>query len=191
MPTPPTIWYGTRISTLVPSGTAIFTVIFKPSAVGTRTATIEIASNDADETPFVITLTGKADLPVPEIAVLQPVGSSLVDGKAKRSFGTVKIGKTGVTKTFIIKNTGTTNLTGLSVAKDGANKRDFIITASSQDQPGGGGFTTFKCDSSPLRQARATRPFISRATTRTKVRLISSSPARPEVTGRLRPSSHY
>lgn len=35
-----------------------FTVTFTPSATGTRTAAIHIASNDADESPFDITLTG-------------------------------------------------------------------------------------------------------------------------------------
>lgn len=40
------------------AGSTTFTVTFKPSAVGARTAAIHIVSNDADESPFDITLTG-------------------------------------------------------------------------------------------------------------------------------------
>ena len=39
-------------------GNASFTVAFTPTAVGARTATLRIASNDADENPFDIALTG-------------------------------------------------------------------------------------------------------------------------------------
>lgn len=41
-----------------PLGATTFTVRFAPTSVGVKTATIHIASNDADENPFDITLTG-------------------------------------------------------------------------------------------------------------------------------------
>ncbi len=46
-----------------PSGSTTFTVRFEPTAVGNRTAVLHIASNDADENPFDITLTGTGPLP--------------------------------------------------------------------------------------------------------------------------------
>ena len=43
-----------------PSGSTTFTIQFTPTTSGAKTATIQIASDDADENPFDITLTGQA-----------------------------------------------------------------------------------------------------------------------------------
>jgi hypothetical protein len=43
---------------IVPGGSTTFTVKFTPAALGVRTAALHIASNDADENPFDIALTG-------------------------------------------------------------------------------------------------------------------------------------
>ncbi len=64
----------------------------------------------------------------PEIVVEQPVKSGLVDGKSKKSFGTVKIGKAGAPKTFTIRNTGNATLTGINVSLVGKHAKDFILT---------------------------------------------------------------
>ncbi len=45
-------------TTLAPGETTTFTVTFAPGAVGTRTAALHLASNDGDENPFDIALTG-------------------------------------------------------------------------------------------------------------------------------------
>jgi hypothetical protein len=45
-------------TTLAPNTSTTFTVTSAPSAAGSRTAAIHIASNDADENPFDITLAG-------------------------------------------------------------------------------------------------------------------------------------
>ena len=45
-------------TTLAPGASTTFTVTFSPSAPGVRTATLLIASNDEDENPFEINLTG-------------------------------------------------------------------------------------------------------------------------------------
>jgi hypothetical protein len=44
---------------VAPGASATFTVTFKPSATGARTASIRIASNDRDENPFIINLAGE------------------------------------------------------------------------------------------------------------------------------------
>ena len=85
----------------------------------------------------------------PEITVEQPEGSNLVDGKAKKSFGTIVVGKTGVAKTFTIKNTGTANLTGLILTKDGANVTNFIVTQPVTSSLAPGASTTFKVSFKP------------------------------------------
>jgi hypothetical protein len=46
-------------TSLAPGSSTTFKVIFKPSAKGTRKANIHIKSNDADENPFDIKLTGQ------------------------------------------------------------------------------------------------------------------------------------
>jgi hypothetical protein len=132
-----------------PLGTTTFTIRFAPTSAGTKTAAIRIANNDDDESPFDITLTGRAFVAGPEIAVQQPVGSELADGKSKRSFGTVKVGKAGKAKAFTIKNTGTANLTGLKIARKGTHAKDFIVTAPLKTTLAPGASTTFKVTFKP------------------------------------------
>jgi hypothetical protein len=43
---------------VVPGATTLFTVKFTPKALGARTAAMHIASNDVNENPFDIGLTG-------------------------------------------------------------------------------------------------------------------------------------
>jgi hypothetical protein len=85
----------------------------------------------------------------PEINVQQPVGSNLVDGTAKKSFGTVRIGKTSAAKTFTIKNTGNADLKGLAITKNGAHAKDFIVTAPNRKSIAPGTGTTFKVTFKP------------------------------------------
>ncbi len=142
-------------NTLAPGASTTFAITFQPTAGGTRSAAIHIASNDADENPFDLNLTGTATVPAPEIVVEQPVGSSLVDGTAKKSFGTVKVGKAGTAKSFTIKNTGTVNLTGLAITKDGKQKTDFIVGPLARTTLTAGASTSFKVTFKPA--AKGTR----------------------------------
>jgi hypothetical protein len=48
-----------NLSEVAPGASATFTVNFKPTATGARTASIRIASNDRDENPFIINLAGQ------------------------------------------------------------------------------------------------------------------------------------
>jgi FG-GAP repeat/Abnormal spindle-like microcephaly-assoc'd, ASPM-SPD-2-Hydin len=49
--------------TVAPGESAPFTVTFTPSASGARTATLRIASNDPDDNPFTLALTGRGRSP--------------------------------------------------------------------------------------------------------------------------------
>lgn len=49
---------ATMPSALAPAGVIAFTITFTPTAVGTRTATITIANDDADENPFTFGVQG-------------------------------------------------------------------------------------------------------------------------------------
>lgn len=48
-------------STVAPSGSTTFTVEFEPSASGTRTATLTIANDDADESPYTFAISGEGE----------------------------------------------------------------------------------------------------------------------------------
>ncbi len=80
----------------------------------------------------------------PEIAIEQPAGSDLTDGKSKKSFGTVSVGGVGVSKTFIIRNAGTSSLGSLKVAKAGVDAADFTITGPARTLIKPGAATTFR-----------------------------------------------
>ena len=54
---------GPTASVAGPSGFTTFTVRFAPNFTGTKAAALHIASNDADENPFDIALTGRALAP--------------------------------------------------------------------------------------------------------------------------------
>ncbi|MEM7396227.1 MAG: choice-of-anchor D domain-containing protein, partial [Verrucomicrobiota bacterium] len=99
------------------------TVTLTPSAAGARTAVLQIQSNDPDESPFDIIVTGTGT--EPEIAVEQPVGNDLVDGVAVVDFGPV-IQNSSTVFVFTVRNPGTANLLGLQVSVDGANASEFV-----------------------------------------------------------------
>lgn len=134
---------------VVPTGSTSFTVRFAPTATGVRTAALHIASNDVDENPFDINLTGTgALLAAPEIAVEQPVGTNVIDGGSK-NFGSIATSAT-VPLTFTIKNIGTANLTGLTITKDGADQSMFTVTANPVAPVSGpAGSTTFTVSFAP------------------------------------------
>lgn len=52
-------------TSIAPGEFAVFHVFFRPSAVGTRTAAIHLFSNDSNESPFDIALTGQGLTPPP------------------------------------------------------------------------------------------------------------------------------
>lgn len=79
----------------------------------------------------------------PEIAVEQPAGTNLTDGGTGVNFGSVILG-TDASRTFTLKNTGSANLTGLAITRDGANAADFTVTANpASSVTGPSGSTTF------------------------------------------------
>ncbi|RYG97987.1 MAG: leucine-rich repeat domain-containing protein [Alphaproteobacteria bacterium] len=79
-----------------------------------------------------------------QITVQQPVGSFLAGGTAKKSFGSVKLGKAGAWKVFTIRNIGTQNLVVSSLAIQGAHPKDFIATKPVVKALKPGKTTTFK-----------------------------------------------
>lgn len=132
-------------SPVIPGGSTTFTVTFTAGAVGSRSAALHIPSNDSDESPFDISVSGTGI--TPEIAIEQPSGTTLTDASSIIAYGVTPPG-TPVVKTFTIRNTGTENLTGLSVTKDGASAADFTVgTLATTVAPGAS--TTFDVTFNP------------------------------------------
>ena len=66
----------------------------------------------------------------PEIAVEQPSGTDLADGVSAIDFGSVASGSSSAPLTFTIRNTGTADLTGIAVSRNGANASSFSVNTS-------------------------------------------------------------
>ncbi|MEI6235299.1 MAG: C25 family cysteine peptidase [Planctomycetota bacterium] len=76
-----------------------------------------------------------------QIAVEQPSGTALTDGVSNVNFGTVNVGSTA-TKTFVIRNNGSTSLQITGVTIDGTNAANYSVTTSPASSIAAGGNTT-------------------------------------------------
>lgn len=134
-------WIGIPSATVAPGNAAAFTVAFVPTAGGGKTATLTIVSNDADENPYVISLSGDAD--DTDIVVEQPAGTGVPDG-GTRYLGNVVPGSS-IDSVFTIRNTGSSGppLTGLGITIDGADAASFSVVADPVAPVPLGGSTTF------------------------------------------------
>ena len=90
-----------------------------------------------------------------EIGVAQPADTELIDGKTKKSFGTVKVGRSSSARIHTITNFGSSKLTGLAITKTGSQKGDFIVSAPAKTSLAPGSSTTFKIVFKP--KAKGTR----------------------------------
>ncbi len=131
-------------TTLAAGADTSFTVTFTPFAEGSRTAMLQIVSNNANANQVDITLggTGVVGPAIPEIVVEEPVGVELVNGAAAFAFGNANIG-TSVTKWVTVSNTGTDYLTGLAVSRSGTNASDFTLGVLGATTLAPGAKTTF------------------------------------------------
>lgn len=113
-------------TSIAPGGSSVFTVRFLPTLNGKRTAKLQIANNDLDESVFDINLTGAGGPPqIPEISV--GLGKVIyTDGVSEAILGNVTLGKTK-TAVFTISDVGLASLTGVAATIDGANAADFTI----------------------------------------------------------------
>jgi hypothetical protein len=97
-------------STIAPGATIPLDIVFLPLANGTFEALLNISSNDRDENPYRLKLTGKGGTDttaVPDIALA--LGDAPLPVNGLLDFGTMVPGRT-VTKEIKINNTGTGDL---------------------------------------------------------------------------------
>ncbi len=127
-------------------GSTTFTVTFNPTISGPVVAALHIASNDPDESPFDIRLTGNSL--VPDIAVDYPVGTDLVDAVSVIDYQVVGAQSFAV-KTVTIRNKGLANLNIASITSSGANAANFVVTNPLQSVLASGASTTFDLTFTP------------------------------------------
>jgi hypothetical protein len=133
-------------SSVAPYSSTTFVVTFTPAAVGTKSATISIANNDADENPYIFAL--GANVINPEINVKGNT-ISIVNGDASpatadwTSFGTTDVASGTLTRTFTIENSGTSSLTISGISFSGTNSGDFSVTTGPAATVTAGSTTTF------------------------------------------------
>lgn len=119
-------------STVAAGNSTTFVVQFSPFTNGTKTATINIPSNDTDETLYNFRVTGSAFTPAPEIN-LQGNATNIVDGDVTPTttdhtdFGNVNAANT-LDRTFTIQNTGAADLDIYSIYINGVDAGNFAIT---------------------------------------------------------------
>ena len=131
---------------LAPGASATFSVAFKPTSAGLKSGTLLLASNDADENPFRISLTGVGLLSSPEIAVQLADRTELVSDSSISNFGASQVGAATAPRVYTIQNLGTAALVGLAVTSSSA---DFELTSPLVGALPPGGSTTFSARFKP------------------------------------------
>lgn len=105
-------------SSVAPGGSATLTIQFAPASPGPQTAALRLNSNDWDENPFLLNLTGLAVSPEIHVHSGEDVAApELADGQAQPvEFGTTRV-PVPVMRSFFVRNAGTSALviSGLSV----------------------------------------------------------------------------
>ena len=136
--------FATPAATVAAGGSTTFTVRFAPATAGSKVAAVQIASNDPDENPAIINLTGSS---LPDISVEQPAGTAVADGGTK-DFGGVAVGSTA-DLVFTVMNPGTSDLAISGITFDGTNASNFSVFAAPSSSVPVSGSTTFTVRYSP------------------------------------------
>ena len=142
-----TLSVGSSNGTLVPvanivlgGSSAARTVTVTPASGEFGTATISVFVSDGlltTSVSFLLTVNA------PEIVVEGPGGVELIDGTSVTSFGSVNLGRKSSPVTYTIRNTGTTNLTGLALSMGSGDVADYQIGSLGATTLAVGASTTF------------------------------------------------
>ncbi|MES2658502.1 MAG: sulfatase-like hydrolase/transferase [Verrucomicrobiota bacterium] len=120
------------VPVLSPGAVVGFNIRFAPASHGEKRASLHVSYTGSERSPYRILLIGDAYQLSPEIVVSQPAERDLKDGKSRTLFGTTEAGGKGITKTFVIRNTGNADLEKILITLDGANADDYSIATTKQ-----------------------------------------------------------
>ena len=130
--------FSVALPAVIPAGgTMTFDVVYTPVGLaGTRTATVEITSDDANENPYDFELGASATVALaPEITV-ESNFEEIVDGDLiagdnpnddNTDFGSVDVAVGSASETYFIVNDGTADLTVTNITIGGAHATDFAL----------------------------------------------------------------
>jgi hypothetical protein len=142
--------YGSTVNVTLSPADASMGLIVSANISGLqpgRTYYYRLAATNEDGTSTGAGRTLATIRPGPAITVRQPAGGVLKNG-AVSSIGSVAAGSK-LSRTFTIQNTGTENLTKLSVSRSGKNAKDFVVKGPLKTTLPPGGKTTFKITFKP------------------------------------------
>jgi len=100
---------------LAPGASATLQVVFNPTSAGAKTATLSIPSNDPDEDPFNVPLSGTGTQP------------NITVNPTSIDFGSVQVGSSSAPTTVTVTNDGTANLNVGTISLGGVNADQFAI----------------------------------------------------------------
>jgi hypothetical protein len=116
--------FGSIPTSVSAGSTGSFTVTFSPTgAGGTEIATINIASDDADEGSYQVDISATAT--VPEINIKN--GSTSIADGGSTTLPNVAVSSSGTPVTFTIENTGNAILNISGITLSGTNAADFVL----------------------------------------------------------------
>lgn len=136
---------------LDPGETTEFTVTFSPSApTGTKSAQLQIASNDPNTPIFILNLSGTANPePAPDIQVKRG-STTLTSGSSVHTFTSVQENTSGTAVSFTINNIGDAALNLSTITLTGTNADQYSLDTSGMSSTvAASGSTTFSITFSP------------------------------------------
>jgi hypothetical protein len=140
---------GLPSATVAAGSSTTFLVRFFPSSSGIKTATLSFANNDNNENPYNFSIRGTGlDLGVAQEIQIEGNATVIPDNATITSTNNWTIlgdtfVSTPITKTYTIKNTGTTTLTVGAISFSGTNAAEFTVTTAPSATVAGGSATTF------------------------------------------------
>ena len=141
------------VSPIPPGGSTSVQIAFDPTGIGLRQATVSIANNDQDESPFDFAVQG---LGVGPEMIITGNGVEIVDGDLTPTvadhtdFGTHDVLVGSLTRTFFITNSGTADLTLQTPSIGGAAAGDYSLQASPALRLAAGAVTSFQITFDPM-----------------------------------------
>ena len=133
--------------TIIPGNNTTFTITFRPTSTGNKTATVLIPNNDRNENPYTFTIKGNsvAVINLPEINVKQG-SNNIFCTTGSYDFGNTFVGSSSVNVVFTIENLGTIDLKLIGspnmIIKNGNDISLFTIDQNATNTPVPAGFST-------------------------------------------------
>ncbi|OYW78156.1 MAG: hypothetical protein B7Z37_00515 [Verrucomicrobia bacterium 12-59-8] len=130
-------------SSISPGGSTSFTIQFVPLERGMRAVSLHLASNDYDENPYDLEVSGEGISGTAKLVAEQPAGSS-AQAHATGGVGFVaQQTNTPVSKVVTLRNIGTATVSSIALAVTGPQSAHFTVTGLGSTSLPAGATTSF------------------------------------------------